>query len=195
MPTASILAIAVALSMDAFAVSLSTGAATGRITAAQVLRMAGAFGAFQFLMPAAGRLIGETAQNAIESYDHWLAFVLLAFVGGRMAVQALKKHGKEDARPDIDPTKGVPLLLLAVATSVDALAVGISLALLGESVLHAAAVIGLVCFCLCAAGMYLGNLCRGLPFLDGLGDRATLAGGIVLIGIGLKILHEHGIFS
>jgi putative Mn2+ efflux pump MntP len=194
MSLTSIFAIAVALAMDAVAVSLNAGIGLGKVTIAQVLRMAGTFGVFQFLMPLTGWFLGKDAQKYVDAYDHWLAFALLAFVGGRMILQSLKKRGQDDGNSGSDPTGGGTLLLLAIATSVDALAVGFSLALLGENILYAAGVIGLVCFCLSTGAMCLGSFVRGLPRFRLLGDRANIAGGVILIGIGCKILYEHGVF-
>lgn len=196
MTLTAVLAIAVALAMDAFAVSLTTGARMSSVSLGQTLRMAGTFGAFQFLMPLIGWLLGVRAQRYIEDYDHWLAFALLAFVGFRMLKEAWDNRGKaEDACQASDPTKGGNLWLLGLATSLDALAVGLSFALLGQPVWFPAVVIGLVCFLLSAIGMHLGRAACQLPGLSGLGNKANACGGLVLIAIGIKILHDHGVFS
>jgi putative Mn2+ efflux pump MntP len=183
-----ILALAVALAMDAFAVAVATGLKL-RCSFAQTARMAGAFGAFQFLMPVAGWFLGLTVRSYIEAFDHWVAFVLLAFVGGKMLYGAWKGGDDECA----DPTKGATLALLALATSIDALAVGISLAMLKADIWGPAAVIGLVCFCITAAGMRVGRIVAREG--GGLAARANVLGGLVLMGIGFKILLEHGVFG
>jgi putative Mn2+ efflux pump MntP len=194
MDSSAILLIAVAMSMDAAAVSLTFGAGRDRVDTLGVLRMAAAFGLFQFLMPLAGWLLGTGAQQYFLAYDHWLAFLLLTFVGGNMIRESLWS-GKEKSEPASDPSRGGKLLLLAIATSLDALAVGLSLALLGENMLRAALIIGLVCFAISAGAVYAGHTLRRAAGLSRLGDYANTAGGLILIGIGLNILREHGIFS
>ena len=123
----------------------------------------------------------------IESWDHWLAFVLLAFVGGRMLWEAVR--GGDGQREPRDPTRGWTLVVLSVATSIDALAVGLSLAVLGESIWVAALVIGLVALGFTAGGLHLGRLVGGL---ERLARFANVLGGLVLIAIGLRILWDHG---
>lgn len=198
MTVTTILAIAVALAMDAFAVSLATGMQLRAVSLPQTLRMAGVFGGFQFLMPVLGWLLGVKAQSAVQAYGHWLAFGLLAFVGLRMLKQGWEK--KEEREEELtcacppDPTRGGSLWLLGLATSLDALAVGLSLALLDANVWLPAVIIGLVCFTLSAVGLHLGRLICSLPGLGRLGDRANALGGAILLLIGLKILHENGVF-
>ena len=191
------IAIAVALAMDAFAVSLSTGIRLRCISLAQTIRMAGFFGVFQFLMPVLGWLMGFKAQKYIEAYDHWLAFILLIFVGGKMLKESWDNRGKdaEACTTECDPTLGGNMWLLAIATSLDALAVGLSLALLSIEVWTPSIVIGIVCFILSAIGMHLGKLVCSMPGLDSLGNKANAIGGLVLVAIGIKILHEHGVFG
>lgn len=190
------IAIAVALAMDAFAVSLATGIRLRCVSLAQTLRMAGFFGAFQFLMPVLGWLLGYRAQKRIEAYDHWLAFALLVFVGGKMLKEAWDNRGKgnEACQTECDPTLGGSIWLLAIATSLDAMAVGLSLALLNIDVWTPSVVIGVVCFILSAIGMHLGRLVCSIPGLDSLGNKANALGGLTLLAIGVKILHEHGVF-
>ena len=183
-----ILAIAVALAMDALAVAVATGLKL-RCSLVQTVRMAGAFGAFQFIMPVTGWFLGLTVRSHIEAFDHWVAFVLLAFVGGKMLWEA-RKDGEEECS---DPTKGTTLLLLALATSIDALAVGISLAVIGVEIWYPAAVIGLVCFAITAAGMHIGRIV--VREGSALAAQANVLGGLVLIGIGMKILFEHDVFG
>lgn len=191
MPFATLLAIAVALAMDAFAVALATGICLREARASHTLRMAGAFGLFQALMPIAGWLLGLSFREHIEAYDHWVAFALLAFVGGKMLWEGLSS-GKEDPSckaEEKDPTRGGQLLLLAVATSIDALAVGLSFAVLGVEIWMPALVIGVVCFVITALGVKLGCLTRHVGPMS---SYAELLGGTALIAIGLRILYEHG---
>ncbi len=181
--------LALALAMDAFAVSISTGLKM-RCTRADVFRMSFMFGLFQFLMPVIGWFLGLSVRSYIEAYDHWVAFILLAFIGGRMVLESLR--GKEDGQCS-NPTRGLTLLLLAIATSLDAMAVGISMAMLKVDIWWAATVIGLVCFVVSAFGMRIGLFIKGAG--EKLGQKANIIGGLVLIAIGLKILYEHGVFG
>ncbi|MDQ7833835.1 MAG: manganese efflux pump MntP family protein [Humidesulfovibrio sp.] len=189
MPLSTLFAIAVALAMDAFAVSLSTGICLCRVRTAQMLRMAGAFGFFQAFMPVAGWLLGLTFRVYIESFDHWVAFALLAFVGGKMVWQGLAGGEDEIGCEPRDNTRGMRLLILAVATSIDALAVGLSFAVLNESIWLASGVIGAVCFVITAFGLKLGCLAGRIAVIS---RYAEVLGGVVLVAIGLKILSEHG---
>lgn len=186
-----ILAIAVALSMDAFAVSVSTSASLKKIQIGHYIRFAPAFGGFQFLMPVLGWLLGISVVQYIEAFDHWIAFGLLALVGGNMIKEALSRD-EETQSDKKDPTRGITLLILAVATSIDALAVGLSFSMIGVSVWKPALIIGIVCAAISAIGIKLGALLGNLKML---GEKAGLIGGIVLIGIGLKILFEHGVIG
>ena len=192
----TLLALALALAMDAFAVSVTAGMQLRCISVGQTARMAGAFGFFQFAMPVAGWFLGVGVQSHIEAYDHWIAFALLAFIGGRMLKESWDKRHQdieEECSLCPDPTRGAPLLLLAVATSIDALAVGLSMAILGQEVLFPAVVIGLVCLVLTACGIHLGRVMCSLA--GNWGNRANILGGLVLIGIGVNILHEHGVLG
>jgi putative Mn2+ efflux pump MntP len=188
MPFSTLFAIAVALAMDAFAVSLSTGVCLRQARSAQVLRMAFAFGLFQALMPIAGWLLGQTFRVYIESYDHWIAFGLLALVGGKMIWEGVSGGGDDAACAPRDNTQGLRLLVLAVATSIDALAVGLSLALLNEPIWLASVVIGGVCFVITALGVMLGCLAGRIVVVS---RYAEVLGGVVLVLIGLRILFEH----
>lgn len=180
-----ILGIAVALAMDAFAVSIAVAAAHHPVTARQTVRLAATFGLFQFAMCVAGWAAGETVVRYIGRYDHWVAFLLLLVVGGRMIRESFEEKG-ERAAERRDPTRLGPLLVLGVATSLDSLAVGLSLAALHTSILYPAAVIGLVSFVISVVGTKLG------PALGkAIGRRAELIGGLVLIAIGIKILVDH----
>jgi putative Mn2+ efflux pump MntP len=180
-----IIGIALALAMDAFAVSIAVAVAHHPVTGRQTLRLASTFGLFQFAMCTAGWAAGETVVALIGRYDHWLAFGLLLFVGGRMILESFEgKEEKEAEKPD--PTRLGPLLVLGVATSLDSLAVGLSLAALRTSILYPAAVIGVVCFVISVIGTKLGPTLGKV-----IGRRAELAGGLVLIAIGVRILVEH----
>lgn len=184
MDLVTIIIIAIGLGMDAFSVSVGIGAASRRITSGRVLRLAGSFGLFQFVMPLLGWMAGRTVADYISRYDHWIAFLLLALVGGKMIRESFELE-KERAS-DGDPTRGWMLMLLSVATSIDALAVGLSLAFLNAPVFLASIVIGIVCFLMTAAGMIFGRKLGSL-----FGRKAEFAGGLVLIAIGLNILWEH----
>lgn len=197
MTLSAIFAIAVALAMDAFAVCLTTGIRLRCVRFGHTMRMAGAFGFFQFIMPVIGWLLGVRAHKYIADYDHWLAFALLAFVGLKMLKEAREHRGGDEAEccPANDPTRGANLLLLGIATSLDALAVGLSLALLGTEVWLPALIIGVVCFAISVTGIHLGRFICRLPGLANIGNHANALGGIVLLAIGIKILHEHGVFG
>ncbi len=188
MTFAALLAIAVALAMDAFAVALATGVCLRDMRPRQTLRMAAAFGLFQALMPVAGWLLGLSVREYIESYDHWLAFALLAMVGGKMIWEGLRGADDDPTCKPKDPTQGVQLFVLALATSIDALAVGLSFAVLGQSIWLPALVIGLVCFGLTVLGVKVGCMAG---HVSAVGRYAELLGGATLLGIGLKILLDH----
>ena len=183
--------LAVGLSMDAFAVSVCAGCALKRVTAVHFLRLSLTFGFFQFLMPVIGWTLGLTVRGFIESWDHWIAFALLAWIGGNM-IRGGGDDSEEGESCSADPTKGRRLFILAVATSIDALAVGLSFSLLNISVWGPSILIGVVCAVITALGLLAG---KGLAHADIFGRRAELVGGCVLIGIGLKILYEHGVLS
>jgi len=175
--------LALALAMDAFAVALGTGAVLSRLTGRHLFRLGFHFGLFQALMPVIGWLAGLTIMQWVEAWDHWIAFSLLAIIGGRMIYEAFSDEEKNDER---DPTKGLSLVLLSIATSIDALAVGFSLSVIGVSIWMPALVIGLVAGVLTIAGMLLGGRIG-----DRWGTRVEIFGGLVLIAIGIKILIEH----
>ena len=177
------LLIALSLAMDAFAVSVSTGIAVPGFGPRQAARIGTWCGVFQFVMPLAGWFLGSSVKTYIEFIDHWIAFGLLAFIGGSMIREALS-GGEEAAVTDLSHRR---LFLLALATSIDALAVGVTLAF-DESVniLLSAAIIGVVAFALAMLGGLLGRRLGRL-----FQRRATLLGGVVLVFIGAKILFEH----
>ncbi len=174
--------IGVALSMDAFAVSICKGLSVNKVGAKHVLTVGVYFGGFQALMPTLGFLLGYRFESFITNIDHWIAFVLLALIGGNMIREALG----EDEDNENDDFSFRAMLPLAVATSIDALAVGISFAFLGVDIVTAALLIGATTFVLSGVGIYVGNI-----FGSKYKSKAELAGGVVLILIGLKILLEH----
>lgn len=175
--------LALALALDAFAVAVTVGMVLPRLSFRPVFRLAWHFGLFQFLMPVIGWAAGLTLQRWIEAYDHWVAFGLLVLIGGKMVRESFEIKKVEN---QADPTRGWNLVILSVATSVDALAVGLMLALLGVSVWGPGVIIGVVAATLTFLGLHLG---RKLGHC--LGARMELIGGLVLIGIGLKILISH----
>ena len=180
-----ILGMALALAMDVFAVSLGLGLSLKPATGSQTFRLAFHFGLFQFLMPVLGWAAGETLIRHIEKYDHWVACALLLGVGGKMIFESLRAERDSGSKPP-DPTRGVSLLVLSVATSLDALAVGLSLAALHVVIIFPAVVIGVVAFAMTVLGMKIGPALGKV-----IGRRAELLGGIVLILIGIKILVDH----
>lgn len=180
----TLLGIATGLAMDAFAVSIGVGLNARQVSARATVRLAWHFGLFQFLMPVIGWLAGLTVERWIGGIDHWVAFGLLAAIGGHMIYEA--KWGDEEQRAAKDPTRGATLVVLSVATSIDALAVGLSLALLGVEIWYPAVVIGIVAFSFTAAGLHLGRRFGAL-----FGKRMEVLGGLILIGIGVKILLDH----
>lgn len=169
--------------MDAFAVSLGVGTGGMANSRRSSLRLAFHFGIFQALMPVAGWLAGTTVSQYIQDYDHWIAMILLGYVGGKMIWEGIK--GDEMAYLT-DPTRGRTMVLLSVATSIDALAVGLSLAMLRVPVIQPAVVIGVITFGLSILGLKLGNRLSGR-----FGRRVEIVGGLILIGIGLRILVTH----
>jgi len=184
-----LLLVALALAMDASAVALATGVTLPNVTWRHTFRLSWHFGLFQALMPVAGWLLGLTFRSAIENFDHWIAFGLLAVVGGRMIQEGLSEKN-EDA-PRRDPTRGATLVMLSVATSIDALAVGLSLAVLSAPIVVPALVIGVTCLVLTAIGLHLG---RAAGKVEKLAHWAEIMGGVVLLAIGLRILWQHGVF-
>lgn len=173
--------IAVGLSMDAFAVSVCKGLSVKKLSVKHAALVGIYFGGFQFLMPVVGWLLGYRFEHMITSVDHWIAFVLLAIIGGNMIKESFSKA--EELNDDFGFKT---MLLLAIATSIDALAVGITFAFLEVNILPAAGLIGVTTFLLSAAGAYIGH-----AFGAKYKSRAELAGGVILILIGLKILLEH----
>jgi manganese efflux pump family protein len=176
--------IALGLAADCFAVALSGSMSMPKLRYVQVLRTGLAFGIAQALMPFVGWLVGRTVINYVAGFDHWIAFGLLVFIGGKMLWEALNE--KDERKEGADISRGLLLLTLALATSIDALAVGLSFAFLDINILAASLLIGAVTLVITHLGFYLGRKAGVL-----LGRNARLAGGIILIGIGLKILISH----
>ncbi len=189
MSLTTVILLALALAMDAFAVSLSTGMTMCRMQLRHAFRMAAFFGGFQAIMPIAGWALGRIAASYIRAIDHWVAFVLLGLVGGKMIYEALKPD-KEDEQTTKDPHNVYVLLTLSVATSIDAAAVGVTLSFLDVAIVQPAIIIGIITFGLSLVGTWFG--CRMGNFF---GKKIEILGGLVLIGIGVKILIEHLFFS
>ena len=172
--------LAVGLSMDAFAVSVCKGLAMKQITFKNAAIVGAWFGGFQALMPLIGYFLGSFFAEMIEKYDHWVAFVLLAIIGGNMIKESFGKDEKVDSSMDVKS-----MLLLAIATSIDALAVGVTFAFLQVQIVPAVSFIGVITFIFSAVGVKIGSL-----FGTKYKSKAELFGGIVLVLIGIKILLE-----
>ncbi len=194
----SVFFIAVALAMDAFSVSITSGMVLKKPHGGAMFKIGLFFGVFQFVMPCLGYLLGSAFSVLISAFDHWIAFILLAFIGGKMIYEALSEKDEEENIKN--PLDNKLLTMLAIATSIDALAVGVTFATMGMGVvspctlaqtalLQASGIIGIVAFVISAAGVYIGGKCGNL-----FGNKAEILGGVVLVGIGLKILAEHLFF-
>lgn len=191
MPPLELAALSIGLAMDAFAVAIGVGMVLEKVSKRHTFRLAFHFGLFQFLMPILGWAGGRTIASYMENYDHWIALGLLSYIGGKM----LKGEADEDAESGekakkADPTRGLSLIMLSVATSIDALAVGLSLSFLNIDILFPSTVIGFTAAVLTLCGLLLGRRC-GLRF----GRRMEILGGLILIGIGAKIAVEHVFLS
>jgi putative Mn2+ efflux pump MntP len=186
----NISAIAVALAMDAFAVAIAAGVILKKISFRQNFRLAWHFGLFQAMMPVLGWSAGLSIRGWIADYDHWVAFGLLAFVAQGMLRAAFKKEPGEDEPKD--PTRGLTMVMLSVATSIDALAVGLSLSMISVSIWTPALIIGLVAGAFTTAGMHLG---KKIGSATRVSRYAEVFGGVVLLLIGFNILREHGAFG
>lgn len=187
----TLLLMGVGLAMDAFAVSICKGLAMRKVNKKQCFVIALFFGGFQALMPAIGWLLGSRFEQYIVSVDHWIAFFLLGFIGGKMIWEAAREKEDQDIVDQLDaPLDIKELLVMAVATSIDALAVGITFAFLGTPILEASLIIGVTTFIICVIGVYVGNF-----FGSKYKRKASIAGGMILVLLGIKILLEHlGIF-
>lgn len=181
------LLLGVGLAMDAFAVSICKGLAMRKVNKKQAVIIALFFGGFQAIMPVIGWLLCKGFQTYIEAFDHWIAFALLAFIGVKMIIETLREKEDDVVIEEMDPPLDMKeILMLAIATSIDALAVGISLAALDRPIVESAAIIGVVTFVISIIGVYIGNF-----FGNRYKKRAELTGGIILVLIGVKILCEH----
>ena len=179
----TIILIALGLAMDAFTVSITSGFALRSLKIRHAFRIAVFFGLFQTIMPGIGWLAGNNLRGFISGVDHWIAFGLLSIIGCKMIFEStqMRSNGKE-----IDPLNIYVLLILSVATSVDALAVGLSLSFLNISIVTPAIIIGMITFLLSFLGVFLGN-----RFGHIFENKIEIVGGLILIGIGAKILFEH----
>jgi len=177
----SILLIAVSLSMDAFAISVGAGISSRALNPFYILRASFSFGLFQFAMPIAGWFLGRSFSAYISAFDHWIAFTLLFFIGVKMIREALGNTASGSGICSLSS-----LFVLSLATSIDALVVGLSFSILGQGIWLRAAIIGLITFILCMVGFEFGKRIG-----SHLGKWAEIAGGIILIGIACKILIEH----
>ena len=179
--------IGVGLSMDAFAVSVCKGLSMRKVDKKYMFVLAVFFGGFQALM-ALGWLLGSQFQSYITAIDHWIAFILLVLIGGKMILDVIKEKGEnEEVCPDDSLRINLrEIFLLAIATSIDALAIGITFAFLQVRLITSVTIIGCITFCFSIAGVLIGNV-----FGSKFKDKATILGGIILIGIGVKILIEH----
>lgn len=186
MDLVTIIVIAVGVAIDAFAVSIVSGSAYKQLRVRHALRIAVFFGGFQAFMPLIGFLAGLSVKEYIANYDHWVAFGLLSAVGGKMIYESFKI---KSVRGNFDPSNIFVLLVLSIATSIDALAIGITLSLITSSIITAVIIIGLVTFVLSYLGVFVGK-----KFGHFFENKIKAIGGLILIGLGVKILFEHLIF-
>lgn len=183
----TLLLMGVGLSMDAFAVSICKGLSMRKVNKKQCLVIGLFFGGFQALMPFIGWVLGNQFEQYITSIDHWIAFILLGFIGGKMVVEAIREKDEAVEVGKMDPPLDLKeMFILAIATSIDALAVGITFAFLQVPIVEAISIIGITTFVISVIGVYVGNF-----FGNRYKKKAELAGGMILILIGLKILLEH----
>ena len=183
----TLLLMGAGLSMDAFAVSICKGLSMRKVNKKQCLVIGLFFGGFQALMPFIGWVLGSQFEQYITSIDHWIAFILLGFIGGKMVVEAIREKDEAVEVGKMDPPLDLKeMFILAIATSIDALAVGITFAFLQVPIVEAVSIIGITTFVISVIGVYVGNF-----FGNRYKKKAELAGGIILILIGLKILLEH----
>ena len=181
-----LLLIGIGLAMDAFAVSVCKGLAMSKVRKKEAVIIALFFGGFQAFMPFLGWLLGTRFQSYIEVIDHWVVFILLGIIGGKMIFEAVHEKNEIMTLQIDPPLKIKDLTVLAIATSIDALAVGITFAILAYPIVEAVMIIGVSTFFVCVVGVYVGNF-----FGSRYKSKAEMVGGIILILIGLKILLEH----
>ena len=184
------LGIAVALAMDAFAVALATGVSLKTVSFRQTFRLSWHFGLFQAMMPIIGWYCGTSLRGYVETYAPWIAFGLLFLVGSNMLREAFELRVDDNGKKD--NTQGNTLIILSVATSIDALAVGFSMSLLQLSILYPALLIGIVAGVFTIIGLHLGKIAASLKRLSPI---AEVLGGLILWIIGINILREHGVFT
>lgn len=179
--------LGIGLAMDAFAVSVCKGLGMRRLNKKQTLIIGLYLGGFQALMPLIGWLLGSQFQKYITSIDHWIAFILLGFIGGKMMIEAIREWNEEETVDVIDaPLDHKNMLVLAVATSIDALAVGITFAFLDTPIIEAITIIGITTMIISIIGVVVGNF-----FGSRYKSKAEFIGGLILVLLGLKILLEH----
>ena len=181
MHIAEVIFMAIALAMDALAVSVCKGMTVKKLTPEHILKCGIYFGGFQMLMPIAGFFIGRTFARIISSFDHWVVFAILTALGLNMILGSFKEEKEQSA-----DFSHKAMILLAIATSIDALAIGVSLSVMNSGLWVNAAIIGIITFAITSAGVVIGN-----RFGNKLGSKAELIGGFILIGVGLRILIEH----
>ncbi len=181
--------IAVGLAMDAFAVALAVGASLRNVSFRQFFRLGFHFGLFQAVMPVLGWFAGRGALGYIAAWDHWIVFGLLSLIGLKAIIEAMKKDHEAPSTTPTDPTRGLSLVALSTATSIDALAVGFSFSMLEVQVWYPSVVIGVITAALTTLGTWLGSRTRARY-----GRAVEIAGGVILIGIGVKVLADHLLF-
>lgn len=181
--------IAIGLSMDAFAVSVTNGMCKKNVNGLWTLKIGLTFGIFQGVMPIIGYVLGQTFTSYVERFDHIIALVLLVFIGGKMLLDGVSKNSDKDSNA-VSELKNGELLMQGLATSIDALAIGVSFAALKTSIVLSAGFIAITTFLFGIAGVFIGK-----RFGSILNKKATVVGGLILIGIGVKIFVEHVFFS
>ena len=185
MNIAEVILMAVALAMDALAVSICKGMTIKKLTTEHILKCGLYFGGFQMLMPIIGYFIGRTFAQVISSFDHWVVFAILAALGVHMIIGVFKEEKEENEEKHADFSHKT-MVVLAIATSIDAMAIGVSLSIMCAAIWVNAAIIGGITFAITAVGVAVGH-----KFGNKLGAKAELIGGFILIGVGLRVLIEH----
>ncbi len=191
MPFSAIIGVAIALAMDAFAVAIATGISLKDVSPRQTFRLSWHFGLFQAMMPIIGWYFGVSIKGYVENYTHWIAFGLLFLVGGNMLREAFQLSEDEEKEKK-DNTRGLSLLILSIATSIDALAVGFSMSLMQVSIMYPALIIGIVAGLFTILGLHLGKKAANWKRFSPI---AEVLGGLVLWLVGINILREHGVFA